>query len=75
VSDTAAFRDTPAFLPCSRPGNLRADYVLPRRNMSIAGAGIFWSTGADPLPYLTGAGSPVPSSDHRAVWVDVRVPG
>jgi hypothetical protein len=73
--DTADFCDTPVFPPCSGPGNLRADYVLPRRNMSIAGAGIFWPTGTDPLLYLTGAGFPVPSSDHRAVWVDVRVPG
>ena len=29
--DTADFCDTPAFPPCSGPGNLRADYVLPRR--------------------------------------------
>ena len=25
--------------------------------------------------YLTGPGFPVPSSDHRSVWVDVKVPG
>jgi len=73
--DTADFCDTPAFPPCSGPGNLRADYVLPRRNIPIAGAGIFWPTGDDPLVYLTGTGFPVPSSDHRAVWIDVRIPG
>jgi hypothetical protein len=73
--DTADFCDTPAFPPCSGPGNLRADYVLPRRNIRITGAGVFWPTASDPLVYLTGAGFPVPSSDHRAVWVDVDLPG
>jgi hypothetical protein len=73
--DTADFCDTPAFPPCSGPGNLRADYVLPRRTIRIVGSGIFWPTGTDPLLYLTGTGFPVPSSDHRAVWVDVDLPG
>lgn len=73
--DTADFCDTPAFPPCSGPGNLRADYVLPRINISIADARVFWPAGGDPLLYLTGAGFPVPSSDHRAVWIDVRLPG
>ena len=73
--DTADFCDTPAFPPCSGPGNLRADYVLPRKNLRIVDAGVFWPTGSDPLVYLTGTGFPVPSSDHRLVWVDVRVPG
>jgi len=73
--DTADFCDTPAFPPCSGPGNLRADYVLPRRNLSIVGAGIFWPIASDPLVYLTGVGFPVPSSDHRAVWVDLKLPG
>ena len=81
--DTADFCDTPAFPPCSGPGNLRADYVLPRKTMQIVGAGIFWPT-ADPndgdpyeFPYLTdltGLGFPAPTSDHRAVWVDVTIP-
>ena len=73
--DTADFCDTPAFPPCSGPGNLRADYVLPRRGLSIAGSAVFWPVASDPLVYLTGTGFPVPSSDHRLVWVDVKVPG
>jgi len=73
--DTADFCDTPAFPPCSGPGNLRADYVLPRRNLRVVGSGVFWPTATDPLLYLTGRGFPVPSSDHRAVWVDVTLPG
>ncbi|MCI0584463.1 MAG: endonuclease/exonuclease/phosphatase family protein [Chloroflexi bacterium] len=65
--DTADFAD-------GAPGNLRADYVLPRRNLSIAGAGVFWPVQSDPLFSLTGV-FPFPSSDHRAVWIDVRIPG
>jgi hypothetical protein len=73
--DTADFCDTAVAPPCSGPGNLRADYVLPRRNLRITGSGVFWPTGDDRLLYLTGTGFPVPSSDHRAVWVDVAPPG
>jgi 3-phytase len=73
--DTADFCDTPAFPPCSGPGNLRADYVLPRKSLKIVDSGVFWPTASDPLVYLTGAGFPVPSSDHRLVWVDIRIPG
>jgi hypothetical protein len=73
--DTADFCDTAVPPPCSGPGNLRADYVLPRRNLQITDAAVFWPTADDPLVYLTGAGFPVPSSDHRLVWVDVRLPG
>ncbi len=71
--DTADFCDTPAAPPCAGPGNLRADYVLPRKNLPIVSAGVFWPDGDDPLLYLTGTGFPVPSSDHRAVWVDLKI--
>ncbi len=64
--DTADFAD-------SSPGNLRADYVLPRKTLRIRDAGVFWPTTTDPLFYLTGT-FPFPSSDHRLVWVDVQVP-
>jgi hypothetical protein len=64
--DTADFAD-------STPGNLRADYVLPRRNMRILDAAVFWPTSDDPLFRLVGT-FPFPSSDHRLVWIDVRVP-
>jgi hypothetical protein len=65
--DTADFAD-------GAPGNLRADYVLPRDNLKIIASGVFWPVQADPLSSLTGV-FPFPSSDHRAVWIDVRVPG
>jgi 3-phytase len=71
--DTADFCDTPVAPPCSGPGNLRADYVLPSDDVKVKDSGIFWPTGDDPLVYLTGTGFPVPSSDHRLVWVDVRL--
>ena len=65
--DTADFAD-------NAPGNLRADYVLPRRNLKIVGSGVFWPLMADPLFRLVGV-FPFPTSDHRLVWVDVTLPG
>lgn len=65
--DTADFSDT-------APGNLRADYVLPRVNLRIQDAGVFWPRQDDPLFRLTGT-FPFPSSDHRLVWADVNIPG
>jgi hypothetical protein len=65
--DTADFAD-------SAPGNLRADYVLPRRNLKIVDAAVFWPTTDDPLFPLVGV-FPFPSSDHKLVWIDINVPG
>ena len=39
--DTADFAD-------GAPGNLRADYVLPRKNLQIAGSGVFWPNRRNP---------------------------
>jgi Endonuclease/Exonuclease/phosphatase family len=66
VFDTADFTDT-------APGNLRADYVLPRKDLKIVDAAVFWPTTDDPLFRLVGV-FPFPSSDHRLVWIDVRIP-
>lgn len=49
------------------PGNLRADYVLPRKNMKILDSGVFWPTVDDPLSAL------ITASDHRLVWIRVRI--
>ncbi|MGN6238189.1 MAG: endonuclease/exonuclease/phosphatase family protein [Cellulosimicrobium cellulans] len=65
--DTADFADT-------APGNLRADYVLPSRDLRVRDADVFWPVQADPLSRLTGV-FPFPSSDHRLVWVDLAVRG
>ncbi len=62
--DTADFADT-------TPGNIRVDYVLPRRNMGITDAGVYWPLSTDPAFGPVGM-FPFPSSDHRLVWVDLR---
>jgi Endonuclease/Exonuclease/phosphatase family len=71
--DTADFND-------SAPGNLRADYVLPRKNLKILDSAVFWPVQSDPFFRLTGVFSSMnwgqvggfPTSDHRLVWVDVK---
>ncbi|MGD8200791.1 endonuclease/exonuclease/phosphatase family protein [Ornithinimicrobium sp. W1679] len=63
--DTADFNEP--------PGNLRVDYVLPSRSLKIEEAGVFWPISDDPLFRLVGVW-PFPTSDHRLVWVDVRLP-
>jgi hypothetical protein len=72
--DTADFAD-------GAPGNLHADYVLPRKTLQIVDSGVFWPLLSDPLSRLTGVFSldwiavgGFPTSDHRSVWVDVTVP-
>jgi Endonuclease/Exonuclease/phosphatase family len=66
--DTADFVDVPG------PGNLRVDYVLPSNNLKLLDGAVFWPLSTDPLFRLVGV-FPFPTSDHRLVWVDVRVPG
>jgi hypothetical protein len=58
--------DTADFGP-DGSGNLRVDYVLPSRSLGVDASGIFWPTGDAP-----GAGA-VRASDHRLVWVDIKV--
>jgi hypothetical protein len=63
--DTSDFRDG--------PGNLRVDYVLPSTGLDIDGAGVFWPMRSEDTFRLVGDSgtTPAPSSDHRAVWVDL----
>jgi hypothetical protein len=73
--DTADFNDVPA------PGNLRADYVLPRNSLHILDSAVFWPRRTDEFFRLTGLFNnaewgPVggfPTSDHRLTWTEVRV--
>jgi hypothetical protein len=65
--DTADFAD-------NAPGNLRADYVLPSRGLQVLDGAVFWPLNTDPLFGLVGV-FPFPSSDHRLVWLDLKVPG
>jgi len=71
--DTADFSD-------AAPGNLRVDYVLPSAKLAIVGAGVFWPVEGSPDRPLVGEFnapglfSGLPSSDHKAVFVDVVLP-
>jgi hypothetical protein len=79
--DTADFNDF-------APGNLRVDYVLPSSNQSILASGIFWPTDSNQADGNTSGElfdlvgqfnkpnlySGLPTSDHKAVWVDVAAP-
>ena len=60
ATDTADFADTPG------PGNLRADYVLPCRDLEVVASGVFW-----PRPHEPGHDW-LQASDHRLVWIDLR---
>ncbi len=50
------------------PGNLRADYVLPKKGLKVLDAGVFWPEGG-PL-----AKAALAASAHRLVWVDLDWP-
>ena len=65
--DTADFND-------GSVGNLRADYVLPSKNLKVLGSGVFWPIASDPLARLVAMSPTVASSDHRLVYLDVSVP-
>lgn len=65
AQDTADFSES--------TGNLRVDYVLPSTSLILVGSGVFWPLSSDPLFSLVGT-YPFSGSDHRLVWVDVRIP-
>lgn len=68
--DTADFPDTGP----NGPGNLRCDYVLPSKfGMEVLSAGVFWPTKDDPLHRLVEMEPKAATSDHRLVWVDLRI--
>ncbi|MEL7174364.1 MAG: endonuclease/exonuclease/phosphatase family protein, partial [Pseudomonadota bacterium] len=68
AQDTADWRDTPG------PGNLRVDYVLPASGFEVMASGVFWPAPGEPGAPLMRAGKRPASSDHRLVWVDIRLP-
>ncbi len=49
-------------------GNLRIDYVLPSSDLEVVDCGVFWPARGEPGDVAVGF------SDHRLVWVDLRVP-
>ncbi len=55
-------------------GNLRVDYVLPRNSMRVTDSGVFWpTTDSELFDRLIGT-FPFPGTDHRLVYIDVRLP-
>jgi hypothetical protein len=64
--DTADFGDFADRAPFG-PGNLRADYVLPRKGLKVIDSAVFWPLLADPLARL------MTTSDHRLVWIDTKL--
>lgn len=68
--DTANFPDHPMG---RAPGNLRADYVLPSKNLGPVDSGVFWPTTGSPWRRLIGDDGSL-ASDHRLVWVDAIPP-
>ncbi len=60
--DTSDFSDRPG-----SSGNLRVDYVLPSKALTLRDAGIFW-----PIEGEQGADW-IQCSDHRLVWIDVTI--
>jgi 3-phytase/alkaline phosphatase D len=58
AADTGDFNDRSV-------GNLRMDYVLPSKDLRVAGSGVFWPAEED-APLAN-------ASDHHLVWVDVEL--
>lgn len=50
---------------------MRSDYVVPSRHLQIVDSGVFWPTINEPLFRLIKDRKS--SSDHRLVWVDIKV--
>jgi len=65
--DTADFAD-------GSVGNLRVDHVLPSGDLAVTGGGVFWPERADPLARLVRMEPRAASSDHRLVYLDLKVP-
>jgi len=71
-NDTADFRDINDD-GTNAVGNLRLDYVLPSKNLSVTDSGVYWP-GENEAGYdFVGPGYPPISSDHRLVWIDVKL--
>jgi hypothetical protein len=62
--DTSDFNDRVA-------GNLRVDYLLPSKDLTVCAGGVFWPKQNEPQADLVWGDRPAPSSDHRLVWIDV----
>ncbi len=61
AADTSDFNDEYA-------GNLRIDYLLPSKELTVVGCGVYWPVAGEPGHELVGF------SDHRLVWIDISFP-
>ncbi|GIU40389.1 endonuclease/exonuclease/phosphatase family protein [Shewanella colwelliana] len=56
---------------------LRLDYVLPSNNLDVVDSGVYWEEKDSPQRYLfeneAGEQGKSVSSDHRLVWVDIKL--
>ncbi len=63
AEDTGDFND-------NNPGNLRCDFVLPSAECEIVASGVFWPT----IEQLEAIDKDLlGASDHRLVWMDIRL--
>jgi len=65
ATDTADWRDDRG------PGNLRVDYVLPSKTLTLSDASVFWPA-SDEAGFEWIGSDGRASSDHRLVWVDIE---
>ena len=63
-------QDTTNWPETDGPGNLRVDYVLPSRDLTISDAGGFWPSDAAPEAKLLKSDDGL-YSDHILVWVEL----
>ncbi len=49
----------------------RIDYCLPSKNLEFTSTGIFWPSKSSPDHVLVA--NPNASSDHRLVWIDIKL--
>ncbi|HVJ82050.1 MAG TPA: endonuclease/exonuclease/phosphatase family protein [Planctomycetia bacterium] len=63
--------DLKNFKPYKTSGFGRLDYALPSANLAYVGAGVFWPKEGEPGRDLISP--PNPASDHRMVWVDLKI--
>ncbi len=51
-------------------GQLRVDYVLPSKDLQTVTSGVLWPKEGDPMREVVHS-----ASDHRLVWLDIKLPG
>lgn len=61
--------DTADWPEADGPGNLRVDYVLPDKALTVTDSGVLWPAPGEPLAEAVATASP-----HRLVWVDLDLP-